>query len=347
MSAGAAIRSNGRQSTSSFERGSLGALWKRYALMLLGGLVLGLIAAGLYLSATPKQYTAVASLMVDRRTGSTNAQANPGLAAELARTQGQAIRSGAVLAPVVDRLDYESMGMFKGVDDPIELLRKGLSTSVSEHGLLYVRLTASGSEDSIRTELTDSLDAVVANYMSYMVQRNDEAAEQIRARLVKDRESLALELDSAQAALTSWRQTNEAIDPETSAASQRATALARALADAERDAVGARSAYDDAVRRAGPELADLSEKQLEDALVAAGVEGDELARQAELVATRRQLDQLSKTLLPNHPSVVRLQQRVRQLTIADVATARKNWVNSNQEIAALEKSLDEATRSLA
>src|SRR5690606_28440032 len=70
-------------------------------------------------------------------------------------------------------------------------------------------------------------------------------------------------------------------------------------------------------------------------------------RQAELDATRRQLDQLSKTLLPNHPSVVRLQQRVRQLTMAEVASARNKWNQAKEEIEALQKSLDAATKELA
>lgn len=349
MPAGATISRTERKSThdaNGFEPNGLGALFVRYLLIVLVGLILGLLGAAIYLTATPKEYTAVASLWIDRRASPGSAPSQPGLAAELARTQGQAIRSAAVLAPVMDRLDYESMSIFKGKDD-IEPLRQGLSTSVSENGLLYVKLSARGPEDSTRNELTDALDAIVNSYMSYMVQRNDDAAEQVRARLLKDRAVLASELEAAQAALTSWRQQNAESQPEATSASQRATALARALADAERDAARARSVYDEAVARAGSQLTDLSEKQLEDALNLVGEDVDGISRRAELEATRRQLDQLSKTLLPNHPSVVRLQQRVRQLTLVDVATARRNWTQAGQEIAALQKSLDESTRELA
>lgn len=263
---------------------------------------------------------------------------------DVAESQIDVLKSAAVLAPVVADLEPEMLQFFRSSNDPIALLRDRISAGVgTSGGVVRVHVSSPGEIAILGEELPRVLDAVVDSFLSYHDRRNDEAAAAIRIKLAVELDEARKGLRTSEDALLTHRNSTGS-SSERERLRERFSSLQSTLVNAEEKLEATRLRYDQSVQRAGVERDALDVEALEAAMTTS--DGDEAARVGEIDALRRQLEQLAKNYLPNHPSVVRARQRLKQVALADVGFARLEWQQAGQRVKDLATQIESLGRSL-
>ncbi len=340
----------------------------------IAGAIVGSLAGAIWTAAAPKTYRAGASLLIERRTAGTEGilganpnapdaadvpesteakDSNPSTSEisrdidfdrDVAESQIDVLKSAAVLAPVVADLEPEMLQFFRASGDPIGLLRDRLAAQVgASGGVVRVHLSSRGELAMLGEELPRVLDAVVDSFLSYHDRRNDEAAAAIRNKLAGELEEAQRGLRAIETDLAHHRNST-APSSDRGRLRERFSTLEGVLVAAEEKLEAARMRYDQSVQRAGVERDALDAAELEAAMV--NSESDEDARVGEIDALRRQLDQLAKNYLPNHPSVIRARQRLKQVALADVGFTRLEWQQAGQRVKDLSSQIESVARSV-
>lgn len=311
----------------------------RGRLALISACVLGaLLVAGIYLALSPKRVVAVSKVLVERN-ATTKESGEPDAVID---AQADVFRSSEVLRLADSKASLGSLRTFAGVRDPVPMMRRNLSIaakSSASGSVLTVTYPAVSEQDAI-----DILDAVVDAYRGYQTNQQQQKAQRLGVDLGADRKKLDDQLAAARQNLAEYDIATGGAGLDTSSA--RMSSVSNALTEASLATLSAKRRYDEAVTAAGDALGELDDQKLEQTLKDAGAyapESQELIEQ-EVRMLESQLSDLRKTYDANHPSMVRATQRLKQVRIAQAASARARWISAQQREADLQKTFAQLQR---
>jgi capsular exopolysaccharide synthesis family protein len=309
----------------------------RSRLALISGCVLGaLLVGGIYLAATPKKYVAVSKVLVERMASSKEATD------AVIDAQADVIRSGEVLRLAESKAMLGDLHTFKGVRDPVPVIRKNLTVESDRSGSSNVlTITYPAASDSDAVEI---LDSVVSAYRGYQSDVRQQETTKLNATLADDRKAIADQLSAASKALSEYDLATGGAGIATPA--ERLSSVSGALTEATLDTLSAKRRYDEAIAAAGGALAGMNDEQTEKALLDASVFAPEspeiIEQEARMLET--QLSDLRKTYAENHPAMIRATARLKQVRIAQAASTRSRWQAAQQRETDLQKSLGQLQR---
>lgn len=331
-------RLSSRPSTAESED-TLGAALRRRLLTVVACCILGVVGGLAYLALTPKKYVAASRLIVEQvaPTGGTKDEG-------VVEAQAELVRSRDVLRLADRDRSLGSLPSLASKTDPVPEVQRNLRVEAQpRRNVIVVTYASTSREDAVRV-----VDLVVEAYRTYSSDERSRRAEQLAGVIRESQGKIDQEIQRARDALAQFDASHGNASA-VQASTQRSAGLADAFARAQLDTFAAKKTYDDAVANAGPALAGLSDKQLEEALQGAGstvaADSGEIVAQ-EVQALARQLAELRRTYAENHPAVIRATQRLQQMRLAQVAGARQRWQAAQAREASLQDALDKMQRDV-
>lgn len=310
----------------------------RRRLALISGCVLGaLLAGGVYVGFAGKKYVAASKVLVERIGAKNESGADP-----VIKAQADVLRSSEVLRLAESKAMLGDLATFKGVRDPVPLLRKNLAVHSEGSGassVLTVTYPAASESDSV-----EIVDAIVNAYKGYQSDVRQQESAKLGEQIGQDRKQITEQLAAAKKALADYDLATGGTGMATPA--ERLSSVSSALTQATLDTLAAKRFYDEAIAAAGSALTGLNDEQLETALrdaAAYAPESQEIIEQ-EVRMLESQLAELRKTYAENHPTMVRAIARLKQVRIAQAASMRSRWQSAQQRESDLQKTYTELQR---
>lgn len=318
---------------------TLGAALRRRLLTVVAFCLLGVIGGLAYLAMTPKKYVAASTLIVEQ-VAALNGTPNDSLLEQ----QAEIVTLSDVLRLADRDGDLGKLKSLQSVSDPVPVVKKSLRAEATPRkNLITVMYASENREDAVKV-----VDLVVDAYRRYSSDDRVRRAEELAGSVRTERDKRETDLARARKNLADFDAAHGAAlaaDP----AAQRNAGMTEAFGRAQLDTFAAKKAYDDAVADAGPALAGMNDKQLEEVLQGAGTtvtaDGGEIVAQ-EVMALGRQLAELRRTYAENHPAVIRASQRLQQMRLAQVAGTRQRWQAAQAREISLREAVDKTQRDV-
>lgn len=313
---------------------------RRAILWVVGFAIVGLVVGGLYLRFATKRHVAVAKVTIERLAPglATGKAAEESLDAVI-EVQSEILRSTDVLRLADANGDLGSLRTFAAGDalrDPVVEIRRDLRVDRTPgSATITVSYAAPDPSDAARV-----VDEVCRAYQSYQSDRSTRRSRELAGTIETQQRETREKLAAARRELAAFDSGGPLAGPP---ATQQVASLAQAMTTAQVDTFGARRLYDEALANAGPQLAGLDDKQLEETLAQAGAsapDSSELIAQ-EAAALGQQLTELRRTFAENHPAVARATARLKQIRLLQVASARQRWQAAQAREGDLRKALEQ------
>ncbi|MFT3788554.1 MAG: AAA family ATPase [Tepidisphaeraceae bacterium] len=305
---------------------------------MLGVLLLCVVVAAAYLLLTPKTYTAVARVQV-RPFGDLPKDTVEALLA----AQPNVVRSAEVLRPLDSTPELSAIPTLSRQKDPVRYLQSRLRVE-TKGGILTIGLSGATPGEVERT-----VDLVVDAYRAYQRDTNQTHAQELLDQVNADRKAIEPRLLEVRGKLNELLKQDAMLrlDPAQSPAAQKAATLADALSKAQLETIDLKTAYESLRTRGGELFAKATEDDLNRALSGEVTADSDVATQDELRMLEQKLIDLRRTYLPNHPSVMRVNDRIKQLKLMQLATARDRWKAAERKQGLLEQELGDAQKQAA
>lgn len=305
---------------------------------MVGLLLAALLVGVLYVFALPKTYTAVSTIQVKPIGSGFEGEAG----AELVRAQRSVLKSTEVLnlAAADDRLP--GIRILDRLKDPARYLQSNLRVDARGGGVFNVSL--SGTQPD---QLTKAVDLVVDSYRKY---QKAEGQDRVQARLkeiAEQRAPIEAEAKKLKSQVDDLLRQDAMLrlDPEKSPVAQKVATLADAHAKAQLEAIDQRAAYESLRARGGEFFEKVTEDELNAALRGEGAGDSDVAVADEMRMLEQKLVDLRRTYLPNHPAVVRVNDRMKQLKLMQLASARNRWKAAEKRESLIKAELDDANNA--
>ena len=321
---------------------TIGAVLRRQWPVMAGVLAIVVLGTAAYLAITPKRYTAVARVSVEKLNTNLITQTNQetgggGAENTFLNTQAQIIRSTPILAIAAQMPGADDLAIFEGVDNRIKFLHDNLRVEVgSKDELITISLESPHADDAEKL-----VSAIIEGYRAYDSKQRREAAAGLLNVLTDQKTTLESDIAKKNADLFDFRHDNQGFAMEGdrgNLAIQQLERLATALSDARVETINARTRFEDLCRAAGftPEQVMNMAGHAEPAMTDEG----EFALRQEINRLRGTIEELRLNYLPEHPTLVRLESRLRQLQFTQTMSALSRWRSSERRVEELQKSYD-------
>ena len=263
----------------------------------------------------------------------------------LLEAQAEVVRSSDVLWLAENSRGLSDLPSLAKFTNPIPVVKRELRVEPHpRRNLLTVTYASTHREDAAKV-----VETVVEAYRRYQSEKPTRRAAELSEVVRAERMKVDQELDRAQRTLAEFDLARGATAA-SEATTQRAASLADALSRGELETFAAKRAYDDAIADAGPALAGLDDKQLEETLRGSAstpaADTGEVVGQ-EVLALARQLVELRRRYAENHPSVIRAAQRLQQMRLAQVAGTRQRWQAAQAREVSLRETFEKVQRETA
>jgi len=159
-------------------------------------------------------------------------------------TQCQVIASTAILAVAMDQVGAKRMMTFAGMDNPIGLMKAGLTAEVGKRDdIISVSFVSPYPEDAAQI-----VNAIVDSYVTYNSKHKQSTAAEILRILQNEKTKRDAEFNAKMTALITYREANSAISFETDKGGnvilQRLARLSEATTTAELETIEAKAVYE-------------------------------------------------------------------------------------------------------
>ncbi len=313
--------------------------------VLLTSTILALLLGVAYLFVAPKIYTASAKLRISPMDASSLSGTGASAAADnedYLDTESVVIKSDAVLALALANVgDARTL---RTAARPLDALRAGVDAVADKKAKAVMEVTF---ESRSPREAERIVGAVVDAYLAYNTKfwagKADSYLDALRLGNLTEQKQLKEELDRMQLLQQTNGQAMDA-DSNNSPAHLAVVSLRKLKWEADQDAIGARTNYQETVQKimGDPVRLAAAERAERSALYVADPETHLKTIQAALQVQQAQLTDDSNQYLPNHPILRMIRSRIDQLTV-DAVVAAKQWQdaadNHQQQLA---RSLDDA-----
>jgi len=250
-------------------------------------------------------------------------------------TQSEMLRSTPILALALGKPEMETFKTFEGVKNRITFLKKRLNSEVGKKDeLISLSLESPYPDEGVKI-----INGVVDAYVAYQSSEKRDAAGEVLSILKQEKVKRDAELAELDAALRKFQAENNAVQLDGERGNvvmQRLTSLSDALTQANIATMGAKNAFDEALKASGMTEAEVDSV----AIISLSNQSEEQLR-AELFVTRQQLEAIRPKYLPSHPIRQALEARVKQLSAGAVAVVRQRWMAAELQEQGLKKAFDE------
>jgi capsular exopolysaccharide synthesis family protein len=316
----------------------LAALW-RQKWIVVGLLAVALGAAQLYLVVTRKVYTAKAVLQIERLNPSlvtrTSEDRGGGIEDRFLATQAELLRGTSTLAMAASMPGADDMEIFQGVSNRVNYLKRSIEVEVSkDKDLVEVSLASPYGDDAVKV-----VSAVVEAYKAYQSDEKRNAAARLLDVQESERNKLKEELAKINLATAELRQANESygLTPDGgSIVMQRVKSVSDALTAAQLETLNARAAFEDQARAMGFEPADA--EKFDDGRTAPMTVEAQRDLRSKISELQASIDDLSVNFGRGHPSLLRLEGRLRQLRLQQLNASLSSWKSAQRREAELKQS---------
>jgi Mrp family chromosome partitioning ATPase/uncharacterized protein involved in exopolysaccharide biosynthesis len=317
--------------------GLTGALIRR-APIVVGLLVAALLVGALYVFALPRTYTAVSTLQVKPQGAGFDGEAG----SELVRAQKSVLKSAEVLNLAASDERLAGIPMLERLKDPVRYLQSNLRVDARGEGVFNVSLAGSQPE-----QLTKAVDLVVDAYRSYQKAEGQDRVQAHLKEIAEQRAPVETEVKKLKSAVDDLLRQDATLrlDPEKSPVAQKLATLADAHAKAQLETIDQRAAYESLRARGGEFFEKVTEDELNAALRGEGAGDSDVAVAEEMRMLEQKLVDLRRTYLPNHPAVVRVNDRMKQLKLMQLASARNRWKGAEKKEQLIKTELDDANNT--
>jgi polysaccharide biosynthesis transport protein len=299
-------------------------LWRRRRIV--GWTVLGaLVLACIYILLARRSYISTAQVYVVEGQGS--AATDPAHIDNFLNTQCELMTSTPVLALALSQDGINDLETLHGVGDPIDYLRQNIDAEVGKHSeLINVSLEVHDKFDAAKL-----VNAVVQAYITFQTGMQHNTSAQVLDLLLKEtaHDLDAIAATNQQLAMLHDQQGQTADgSTQNNPAVQQEPALPESLSAARRNAVNAKSDYDQALAFVGNEPTMLAkiEAPVNSADMVAASPDQLLQMRAEIVQYQQVIQDMERTYLPDHPHVKMARSQLNELTVAYVRALRERWL---------------------
>lgn len=311
--------------------------WKLVAAVV----ALSIVGGATFLAITPKRYTAIARLSVERlnanlvpqpRDESRDPQQDKFLS-----TQAEIIRATPILAMAAGMPGADEMEMFAGVSSRVGFLRSNLQVEVGKKDdLITLSLESPYPEEAVEV-----VHSIVEAYRAYQSKQRRDAASELYTLLQQQREQHEAKLQERNNALLAFRKENQGFESDADRGGivmQRLAALGEALTQARLETINSKTKFEDAARAAGLDPAQLA--QIDPRGESGLTESGEQEIRSQIIQIRGTLEDYRLNYLPGHPVIRQLEARLQQLQQTHAMAALARWRNAESREAELAKSYE-------
>ena len=313
--------------------------------VLLTATILALLLGTAYLFVAPKTYTASAKLRISPMDASSLNGASASSAADnedYLDTESVVIKSDAVLALALANVgDARTL---RSAARPLDALRAGVDATADKKAKSVMEVTFESRSPREAERIVGAVvDAYLAYNTKYWADKANAYVDTLRHGSLTDQERLKEEQDRMELLQQTNGQTMDA-DPNNSPAHLAVVNLRTIKWEADQDAIGARTNYQETVQKIMGDPAKLAaaDRAERTAPYVADPETHLKTIQTELQVQQARLTDASTQYLPSHPVLRMIRSRIDQLTV-DAVVAAKQWQdaadNHQQQLA---RSLDDA-----
>jgi capsular exopolysaccharide synthesis family protein len=317
--------------------GPLKVLW-RQRVLIVACLALALLATGVYLYLATPMYRSTARLYV-KPAGGSSAQAAPGAANPY--HEAEVLTTTPVLAATLGDPSIQELPTFADVENRLDYLKSHLTVEVDANDVIDISFLCPVPQDAAKV-----VSGIVKSYTTFQTKKNRTPTDQLLEKLTTERKQLDEDLSDKRDALDQYTREHRIIagakDGGGDIQVERMKTLAAALTTAQVETLGAKNAYDQALRPIAddPEkLRAVKEIQAARGMTPVGPEDEALLRQ-ELLQTQSKLEEMRPRYLPNHQIIRRLERRLSELSIAYVAAMERRYLAAQQREGELQKAFD-------
>ena len=292
----------------------LRAIWHRRGLIVLLT-ALALLPAVVYVRLATPLYTSTATILIGPSTGDAadGRLMSSTVAPGTLTAQRSVIISTPVLAAALAEPAVKDCDPLRDHAEPIEFLRNALSVESSEGNLLTVSISSTSPDDA-----TCIVAAVVQSYKRFVSSLRRNGNSEALSILQTEREKQQANLTAKSADLLKFGQDHHVGGADVSAAgAAELTRLAETLNEAHLAAIAAKNANDDLQRGLSEDPARAQGlKWFEESTPtsqSADAQDPEMTR-SELLSLKERQAELAQKFMPGHPALVRIQERIDELT---------------------------------
>jgi len=314
---------------------------RRQWMLVVGVTAACLLLAAVYLAVTPKRYTAIARLSVERLNANLVAQprdeARDTQQDNFLNTQAEIIRATPILAMAAGMPGADEMRMFEGVGSRVSFLRSNLQVEVGKKDDL-ITLSLESTEPEEAVEVVRS---IVEAYRAYQSKQRRDAASELYTLLQQQREQHEAKLKERNNELLAFRKENQGFESDADRGGlvmQRLAALGEALTQARIESINSKTKFEDAARGAGLDPQQLA--QLTPSGESGLTEAGEQEIRSQIIQLRSTLEDYRLNYLPSHPAVRQLEARLQQLQQTQAMAALARWRNAEAREAELTRSYE-------
>lgn len=309
--------------------------------LLVAVVALSLVGGAVFLAVTPKRYTAIARLSVERLNANLVAQprdeSRDPLQDKFLSTQAEIIRATPILAMVAGMPGADQMRMFDGVSSRVGYLRSNLQVEVGKKDDLITLSLESPYPD----EAVEVVHSIVEAYRAYQSKQRRDAAGELYALLQQQREQHEAKLQERNNALLAFRKENQGFESDADRGGivmQRLAALGEALTQARLETINSKTKFEDAARAAGLDPVQLA--QFTPKGQAGLSESGEQEIRSQIIQLRGTLEDYRLNYLPGHPVIRQLEARLQQLQQTHAMAALARWRSAESREAELTESYE-------
>ena len=314
-------------------------IWRQKGLIALVTAV-ALLIAGCYLLVTPKLYTAVARIQVQKAIPMADRQsfASDNNTESFIYQEAELVKSQDVVYTALGGPGMDELTMLEGVSKPAAFIKRELNVEVGKKdGFISISLAAKVPEEAEKV-----VNNIIESYKAFKSKQRRDAASNVLTLLEKDKEKTDAQLGAKLDELLQFKQTNNAISFENEKGNyiiQRANSLSDALTNAHIEAINLKTAYESALKNIEGDEEAMKALEKENGVILSA-QDEELLR-AELFTRKQELAERKRIYLPDHPILKTLEARIKQLNLSYVSSAKMRWQAAEQKEKELQKSFED------